>query len=353
MLRLPHLNSVFLPALALLWIGIGCQQQQAKEKSHLSPFNIQLPDHFPPIPVPADNPLTVERVELGRKLFYEPLLSLDSSVACVSCHRPALAFTDSVMVSAGAHGRTGFRNAPTLTNVAYNEHFFFDGGIPTLELQVLAPLSSEDEMALNIHQGALRLRDKASYRILFEKAFQRPPDSYGIIRALAAFERTLISYRSPYDRWKQGDSAALSPKAKVGMALFYSDSLQCSTCHAGFNFTHQGFEHNGLYTNYSSDPGRRRVTMDTHDIGKFKVPTLRNVAVTAPYMHDGSMATLTDVIRHYAAGGKPHPNKSPLIQGFSLSAEEEDALIAFLNSLTDSTFLNRRAYRPNEPLKGF
>lgn len=342
-----HLNKIvgLIGSIAVLGV-MACQEPAKEQTSKETPYSWDLPSHFPAPEEPEDNVTTVERVELGRKLFYEPLLSLDSTISCANCHQLPFAFSDPDPVSAGVHGRKGFRNSPTLTNVAYNERFFFDGGIPSLELQVLAPLDNEDEMQLNIHEASLRLQEDSTYVNLFQKAYGRAPDPFSITRALAAFERTMISAGSPYDLWLQGDSTAMSITALRGKELFFSEKLQCSTCHSGFNFTNNGFEHNGLYEDYSADPGRRRVTMAKEDIGKFKVPTLRNVEVSAPYMHDGSLRTLEEVIDHYASGGKKHPNKSNLIKGFTLTAGEKEDLLAFLQSLTDEAFLQNPAFLP-------
>lgn len=345
MLLQRHLNKIGQWVICCILL-IGCESQPTSTTFAETPVVWSLPDHFPPPPAPTDNLTTVERVTLGRQLFYEPLLSLDSSISCASCHHPSLAFSDPRQVSTGVHGGQGFRNSPTLTNVAYNDRYFFDGGIPSLELQVLAPLDNADEMQLNIHQAALRLREDSQYVYLFKQAYNRPPDSYGIVRALAAFQRTLISADSPYDRWLSGDQAALSAAAIRGEALFYSAELKCGQCHSGFNFTNNGFAHNGLLSNYTADPGRSRVTMAEEDIGKFKVPTLRNVEVTSPYMHDGSLLTLGAVIDHYAKGGQPHPNRSPLITGFSITKAERSDLLAFLHSLTDTLFLYNPAFLP-------
>lgn len=344
MLLQRHLNNIGWWAIGCILLA-GCESQSTVTAYTETPVVWTLPDHFPPPPEPADNPTTVERVSLGRQLFYEPLLSLDSSTSCASCHHPNLAFSDPRQVSTGVHGGIGFRNSPTLTNVAYNDRYFFDGGIPSLELQVLAPLDNADEMRLNIHQAALRLREDSQYIQLFKQAYNRPPDSYGIVRALAAFQRTLISADSPYDRWLSGDQTALSAAANRGKALFFSAELKCSQCHSGFNFTNNGFANNGLHSDYTADPGRRRVTMEEEDIGKFKVPTLRNISVTAPYMHDGSIPTLHAVIDHYAKGGQQHPNKSPLITGFTITPAERSDLLAFLQCLSDSTFLHNPAFR--------
>lgn len=303
----------------------------------------ELPDHFPDIVYPPDNLPTADRIALGRKLFYDPVLSLDSTISCASCHIQSLAFTDGRRVSGGIHGTSGFRNSPTLTNVAFQPYFFFDGGIPTLEKQGMAPLHNPAEMGINIHQVALRLREDAQYAKLFLKAYGRTPDAFSIIRALAAFQRSLLSYEAPIDRWWQGDSTTLTAAQQRGFQLFQSDRLGCATCHNGPNLSNYEFRHNGLSID-EADPGRMRVTTLPQDAGLFKVPTLRNIMVTAPYMHNGSMTTLQEVIIHYASGGVDHKNKDAAITGFSLTDEEQQDLLAFFQALTDTTFLTNPAY---------
>jgi len=326
-------NRLIAYAIVLATWLTGCQSDR----------DVELPSYFPSILHPADNTPTEARITLGRYLFYEPRLSIDSSLSCASCHLQSLAFTDGRKLSGGVHGITGFRNSPTLTNVAFQPYFFFDGGIPTLEKQVMAPLDNPDEMQLNIHQAALRLREDSFYTELFQKAYQRPPDAYSIVRALAAFQRTLLSYRAPIDAFWQGDTLALSPSQRKGLALFLSNRLGCATCHNGPNFTNYEFRHNGLPV-ADDDPGRRRVTTLPQDDGKFKVPTLRNITVTGPYMHDGSIASLDEVLTHYASGGVDHINKDKTISGFSLSATERADLLHFFEALTDTAFLRNPAF---------
>ena len=185
-----------------------------------------------------------------------------------------------------------------------------------------------------------RLARHPEYPALFKEAFDRPVDGFGLVRALASFERSLLSGNSAYDQYIRGDENALSPDAKAGLELFKSERLGCNNCHSGILFTNFQFANIGLDADYTSDPGLTRITRDYADEGKFRVPSLRNVEVTAPYMHDGSLSTLDEVIDHYASGGINHPVKSPLITGFQISSQEKDQLIAFLKSLTDEEFLN-------------
>lgn len=301
-------------------------------------FSWQVPQGFPPIPYPADNLPSSDRIALGKELFFDPILSVDSTISCSSCHLPELAFTDNRSVSLGVEGRQGFRNAPTLANVAYAPYMLMDGGNPNLELQIFVPVEDHNEMDFNMVLLTERLSANSYYNQRFVEVFGTAPSPYGITRALAAFERTILSGNSIYDQFQQGQSG-MSESALRGMELFFSDDLSCSGCHSGFNFTNWAFENNGLYATYYPDSGRARITRDPADAGKFKVPTLRNISVTGPYMHDGSLASLEEVIEHYNSGGQDHPNKSSLIQPLGLSIEQKNDLIRFLETLTDPTFL--------------
>lgn len=310
------------------------------------PIVLDLPPGFPAPDIPADNFLTEKRVELGKLLFYDPALSVDSTVSCATCHEAKAGFADHLAVSQGVKGRTGFRNSPTLTNVAYHPWFFKEGGSPTLELQALGPIENKAEMGFNAVLLAERLKGHPVYTPLAQQAYDREMDLYVLVRSIAAFERTLISGNSPFDKYHfQGKENALNEQEKKGMELFYSERTGCSQCHSDFDFSDYSFRNNGLYVEYA-DRGRQRVTLLDEDIGKFKVPTLRNIALTAPYMHDGSLATLSEVIDHYQAGGKNHPSQSPLITGFSLSEEEKANLLSFLEALTDDEFINNPAFQP-------
>lgn len=305
-----------------------------------APFELQLPAGFPSVPIPDENPLTVASVELGKKLFFDPRLSRDGSISCASCHHASRAFSDTVVLSIGVDGALGFRNSPSLANVGYQTQLFRDGGIPTLERQVLAPVSDPLEMDHTIDLAASAVAMDMEYRGLSELAYGRPVDGFVVTRALASYERTLISGWSRYDRYLNGDDQALNESELSGLELFNSEALNCTGCHNGFDLSDHSFQNIGQYLDYA-DEGRERITLDPADVGKFKVPTLRNIALTAPYMHDGAMATLDEVIEHFASGGLPHPNRSSILTNFELTAEDKADLIAFLNTLTDERSLDQ------------
>lgn len=309
-------------------------------------FAVVIPPGFPDIPYPADNTYTPERWALGRRLFYDAALSRDSTISCASCHRPEFAFADTRAVSPGIDGRLGTRNAPSLANVAYHPYYLREGGLPTLEMQVFVPLQETHEMDFEIALAAARLAADSSYQAMSEAAYDRPMDPYVITRALSNFERTLISGDSRYDRHLAGTATTvMTPSEKAGMDLFFSERTNCSACHGGYNFTTYAFANNGLYLDYT-DPGRFRLTNLESDRAVFKIPSLRNISITAPYMHDGSLATLRDVIDHYDSGGQAHPNKSPLIRPLHLTEAEKDNLVAFLQMLIDPTFIHNPHLRP-------
>lgn len=331
--------------LMLLSVLTGCVKEDKVDEDE--PYYVDLPAGFPTIPVPADNQLTVKRVELGKMLFFDKNLSIDSTVSCGSCHFQRIAFSDDQAVSEGVEGRTGFRNAPPLFNLAYHPYFFKDGGVPTIELQVLAPIQDVNEMDHQVPELIDRLSDHTEYQKLAQIAYGRDFDPFVLTRAIAAFERTLISGNSPYDKYAyQGNTNALSASELRGLELFNSDRLQCNTCHSGFNFTDYTFINNGLYNNYPADSGRMRVTLNPSDEGKFKTPSLRNVGLTAPYMFDGSFASLEAVVEHYNSGGSTHPNKDPRIKPLNLTQQEKNDLIDFLNALTDQTFITDTKFLP-------
>jgi cytochrome c peroxidase len=310
-----------------------------------APPLVPIPSDFPPLPIPADNPLTTDRIALGKRLFFDKALSRTGEISCGSCHLQEHAFADPNPVSIGVHGRTGTRNAPPLTNLAYNTSFFWDGGVPTLEQQAAAPIINPLEMDMSLGEIATRLAADPSYTDMFRRAYDTLPSPGTITRAIASFVRTMVSSNSRYDKFKHGDKSALNEQEQRGMALFFGEKADCFHCHIGFNFTNNSFRNNGLYTDYA-DSGRMRVTEDPGDMGKFKVPTLRNIALTAPYMHDGSIATLEEVVDHYINGGRPSANIDPLIHPLALTDEDKADLIAFLRSLTDEEFTHSAKFRP-------
>lgn len=305
---------------------------------------LNVPNGFPEPEFPLDNQFSVERWQLGKRLFYDTMLSSNQTISCASCHKPGLAFSDDKQVSPGVEERPGTRNAPTLANVVYHPYYTREGGVPTLEMQILVPIQEHAEFDFNILLIAERMQSDSTYVLQSKIAYDRTPDPFVITRAIATFERTLLSGDSRYDKFIRGDHSALSLDEQHGMDLFFSERLSCSACHSGFNFTNYNFENNGLYEEYA-DPGRFRLTNDEADRALFKVPTLRNVGVTAPYMHDGSLFSLEDVIEHYNQGGANHPHKSALVKPLHLSQKEKDDLVAFLQSLTDEHFVNNPKFK--------
>ena len=295
---------------------------------------LQAPPGFEAVPFPKDNEPTLERIELGRRLFFDTRLSRDFTVSCASCHRPELAFADDRTVSTGVENRLGTRNAPSLMNVAYQPYLLREGSVPTLEMQALVPVQEHHEFDMNMVELVARLSTVQDYRERAERAYGRKLDAFVLTRALATYERSLLSRGSAYDRYElNGDVNALTASAKRGKSLF-EHSGRCATCHAGPNFTSYEFANIGLYKVYA-DEGRKRATGEERDLGMFKIPSLRNVALTAPYMHDGSIKTLKEVVQHYAQGGKGHMNQSRYVRRLSLTDAEVDDIVAFLEALTD------------------
>ena len=289
--------------------------------------------------IPEDNPMTPEKIELGRKLFYDVRLSSDESVSCGSCHQQDKAFSDGQRVSIGVEGRLGARNAPSLANVGFRKGLFWEGRSPKLELQAVAPLTDHVEMNMSPDALAEKLSDLPEYEGEFEAVFGEAPSLKNVTYALSAFQRTLVSQDTPYDRWRNGDVDAVGEPELRGMQLFFGEKGDCFHCHVGGDLTDELPHNNSNQAEYT-DPGLARVTGKTSDIGKFKTPSLRNVALTAPYMHDGSFATLREVIENYNVGGKGHPNADNLMRPLGLSDDEVGHLIAFLESLSDETLLS-------------
>lgn len=330
-----------------IWLFLLTACQEAEEVKPVLPLPglMELPAGFPAIDIPEDNTFTQARWELGKKMFFDPVMSVDSSISCASCHQSNLAFSDDVAFSLGVENALGTRNSPTLANVAYHPYFTREGGVATLEMQVLVPIQEHNEFNFNILLIADRLAKDSSYVQLSQLAYNRSPDHFVITRAIACFERSLLSGFSPYDRYEYDrEENSLTGEELIGKALFFSERTQCSSCHSGFNFTNYAFENNGLYTTYP-DLGRMRLTGEETDRALFKVPSLRNIALTSPYMHDGSLNSLEAVIEHYNSGGKMHPNKSPLVKALALTATEKAALLAFLKTLTDTSFINNPLFK--------
>lgn len=303
---------------------------------NISPSSSPPPPSFPPIVAPPDNPTTPEKVELGRQLFFDPALSTSNAMSCATCHHPDLGFSNAAPVSRPRPGAPA-RNVPSLWNVGFNRHLLWDGRVESLEEQAAAPLTLPNEMAMTPVEIEARLRAIPAYIELFDAAFGGGEEAVtfaNVARALAAFQRTLLSTNSPYDRFVAGDASGLTAQEQRGLAIFSSPEAACAACHQPPVFAHETFRVIGVP---SDDPGRAGVS-PTGVRGAFKVPTLRNVALTAPYMHNGSLATLEDVVQFYADGAgqaKGFPSVDPLLKGFELSAQDKSDLIAFLRALTD------------------
>jgi cytochrome c peroxidase len=283
---------------------------------------------------PKDNPLTEQRVQLGRKLFFDPILSIDHTVACASCHQPDHGFAGPGAKPRGIRGQGTTRKAPTLLNRAYGAAFFWDGRETTLEGQALRPIEDPAEMGSKLDEVVKQLQADKDYKERFEAAFTDGVTQANLGRALASFERVLLRGDSPVDRFRsKGEHAALTPGEREGLWL-YESKAACWRCHAGSNFTDERFHNTGVgWGKEPPDLGRAGVTKRDEDRGKFKTPTLRGVVLTAPYMHDGSLATLEDVVEFYNRGGRTNPNLDPVIKPLDLSKDEIAALVAFLKCL--------------------
>jgi len=350
----------------------GCDQKVDKPI-----YQWQLIKGLPKPQVPADNPMSVTKIELGRHIFYDKNLSFNKVEACSSCHQQQFSFAENKVTSVGSTGMQHRRNAPALVNIAYNKTLTWaHDGITTLEQQILLPMFGESPIELGItgHEKEILARfNTPKYQSLFAKAFPDEKVSFNIIvKALSSFVRSLISLNAPFDRYAYyNDDNAISPQALRGMQLFFSEKLECHHCHGGFNFTQstshvqqlidrRPFHNTGLYNiDYGNnkfgypkkDIGLAEISTLAEDNGRFRAPTLRNIAVSAPYMHDGSIATLGEVLDFYAAGGRnitsgkyqgdgrKNQLKSQFVKGFEMTAQDKKDLLAFLATLTDKNFL--------------
>ena len=314
----------------------GCADEGLQDRA----ISFKQPHYFPSITFPEGNEPTQLRFELGRKLFYEKQLSKNEDVSCASCHRLPAAFTDGRTVSS-FHENEFARNAPTLANLAWSPYFMSEGGVPTLELQALGPIHEKHELALSMEEVIARLKNKSNYSILSKSAYGRELDAFTITRALACFERALISGDSKFDRYYFLKSNDYSDVEQKGMELFFSERTQCSSCHALPFFTDYQFYSLGLE---DADIGLERRTYSAADRGKFKTPTLRNIELTAPYMHNGSMSSLEEVVSFYNNGGGTRSTKDSRVKPMNLSKEEEAELVAFLKTLTDWNFVQHEIF---------
>ncbi|MBC6988618.1 cytochrome-c peroxidase [Hymenobacter sp. BT491] len=345
----------------------GTEEPAPDPGTAATPYSLVLPAKFPPAAIPADNALTEEGVALGRMLFYEPRLSRDNTMSCGSCHQQSKAFTDGRAHALGVDGTPHPRGAMSLTNVLWEPQLNWDGAATSLETQARIPIENPVELHQSLADGVRKLQATTLYPPLFKKAFGTQEISeQNVLKALAQFERTLISADSRFDRYNNGERTALSREEVQGLVLFttHPDPNQnlrganCFHCHGAPLFTARDFFNNGLDLSFA-DQGRGAVTGQSFDKGKFRAPSLRNIALTAPYMHDGRFQTLAEVLDHYSEHvERASPNIDPnMLDGtnvpfgtqLNLTVTEKAQVVAFLRALTDSTFIQDKRF--SDPFK--
>ncbi len=343
--KIAFIGSIFAVFALLVWVFVVERgDDEFNQYGYQASLTLEPPKGLPPIPWPEDNPYTPEKAELGRLLFFDKRLSSNGTISCASCHVPKRAYGDENMVSIGIHGHAGTRHAPTVINTAYNRYQFWDGRANTLEEQCVGPLANPNEMTSDREQNKAlqecheRVCEIKGYRELFKRAFGNDECSIQqIAQALATFERTILSGNAPYDRYMAGDKSAMTKEQVRGMEVFRTAS--CAFCHTWPKFTDDMFTNIGVGMDKPNpDLGRYNITKKDSDWGAFKVPTLRECASSFPYMHDGSQATLEEVVDYYDKGGFPNRNQHPQIRPLHLSAEDKKALIAFLHALSGEGF---------------
>lgn len=344
----PFILLLFLLFQTVLLFSCGMDEDDITSPE-TTPYTFNVPSYFGQVPQPADNIATQEGVALGKKLFFDPILSRDFTISCSSCHHPDKAFSDGFPIAVGINGRLGKRNTQPLINLAWQTRFFWDGRALTLENQALHPVRDPNEMDFNWTEAAQRLRQHPEYPELFRRAFpheaEKGIDSMLVGKALAQFMRTLISANSKFDKYLRGE-AMLTPQEMRGLDLFRTERADCFHCHlpdGNRQFSDFIFHNIGLDPQEAwQDSGLFYTTGQPFHIGMFKTPTLRNIALTAPYMHDGRFASLEEVIEHYDFGGHPSSTTDPLMKfvgtGLQLEVEDKAALLAFLHTLTDESF---------------
>ena len=299
----------------------------------------KIPPGLKPLSIPKDNPHTAAKVELGKQLYFDPRLSRDNTVSCASCHDPKKGWSNGEAFATGVRGQVGGRSAPTIVNSAYQVLQFWDGRAEHLEGQALGPVQNPIEMDLSLEEVVAKLNKIDGYREQFQKVFGTDVTAPNIAKAIAAFERTVLSGDAPYDRFKADDKSALSEQAQRGMKVFFNKA-NCSACHGGPNFTDGAFHNIGVgMENEKPDLGRYEISKQIGDKGSFKTPTLREIARTAPYMHDGRFKTLEEVVDYYVKGGHPNPQLDEEIFPLKLTAEDRADLVKFLSEgLSSSSY---------------
>jgi cytochrome c peroxidase len=321
-MRSETLKRLVLIAPALLTLGLAADP------------GVEIPLGLLPIRFPKENPYTPAKRELGRLLYYDKRLSADGTVSCATCHDPAMGFADGKPVSDGIRGQRGGRSAPTVFNRAYSLAQFWDGRAKTLEEQAGGPMANAIEMG-NTHEAVVStLKGIPGYRVWFKQAFGTEEINLDLVtKAIATYERTVLSGNSPYDRYKAGDKSAMTAEQIRGMDVYFNKA-KCDQCHEGINFTANAYHNLGVGMDKPNpDEGRFAVTKNPADFGAFKTPTLREIARTAPYMHDGSLKTLEEVVEYYNKGGIPNRNLDERMKPLNLSDAEKAGLVAFMKAL--------------------
>lgn len=321
-----------IPIIAALLIVGGFLSQSGAE----GPYTLELPLGLQKevAYIPPDNPLTSKKIDLGRQLYFDGRLSADGTVSCATCHAPDKGFSDGRPTSTGIKGQVGKRNAPVTFNRIFSQEQFWDGRSPSLEDQALGPVQNPIEMGHTLKGMVATLSAIKGYREQFRQVFGTTVTASGVAKAIAAFERSLVCGNSAFDRYEDGDDAALSERELRGLDLF-REKGSCVRCHTGFAFTDERYHNIGVgFDKQNPDLGRYDVTKKESDKGAFKTPTLRHIAASAPYLHDGSAKTLEDVIEFYDKGGIKNPNLSDEIKPLNLTTTEKAELVAFLESLS-------------------
>jgi cytochrome c peroxidase len=345
------LKRWFTPVILLLLAGSSCKQES--EGPDLTPYKLVIPSGLPAMPIPTDNPLTEEGVSLGRRLFYDPILSGNNTQSCGSCHRQEFAFADTTsQFSIGIDGLPGTRNAMSICNLGYQRKYFWDGGAADMESQVIGPIQNPVEMHETLPNMVAKLNAHKDYPALFERVFGSSTITTPMVmKAIAQFERTLVSGNSKWDKYKRGEQSLSAEEAR-GLLVFEAENKgDCTHCHTlGSTFSDFEFRNTGL-DSIAKDAGRALITFLSTDSGKFKTPSLRNIALTAPYMHDGRFKTLAECIDHYNTGFHYAANLdgslSKQVKG-RMSVQDKADLIAFLNALTDHEFIKDPKFaKPN------
>lgn len=342
------INAKILIVSSLVYLGVACSADNSQDIQPDELFSV--PANFPkPVYDFSKNPVTKEGFELGKTLFYDGDLSRDGTISCAECHNQPYAFTHHGHdISHGIDGKKGMRNAPPIQNMAFQDEFFWDGGVFNLDLFSIAPLENPLEMDEKLGNVLEKLRKKEKYATLFQKAYgSKEITTERFLKALSQFMNTLVSANSRYDKYIRKEAGGtLTEEELTGLAIF---KQKCGSCHSGELFTDQSYRNNGLSVYNAEDTGRHRITQKDSDKYKFKVPSLRNIAVTAPYMHDGRFFSLDAVLNHYDEGMIDSPTLEPVFKnekklGIPLSSDEKTKIVAFLKTLTDDEFLKDKRF---------